>query len=60
MLYDFIIVGGGISGLYAAYELNKKGFNVLVLEKAATVGGTWNSVQYKTSIYELGPNTVLS
>jgi oxygen-dependent protoporphyrinogen oxidase len=60
MLYDFIIVGGGISGLYAAYELKKKGFNVLVLEKAATIGGTWNSFQYKTSIYELGPNTILS
>jgi oxygen-dependent protoporphyrinogen oxidase len=60
MLYDFIIVGGGISGLYAAYELKKKGFNVLLLEKNTVVGGTWNSVQYKTSIYELGPNTILS
>lgn len=60
MLYDFIIVGGGISGLYAAYELKKKGFNVLLLEKNTVVGGTWNSVQYKTSSYELGPNTILS
>jgi oxygen-dependent protoporphyrinogen oxidase len=60
MLYDFIIVGGGISGLYAAYELKKKGFNVLLLEKNTVVGGTWNSVQYKTSVYELGPNTILS
>ncbi|NBV99096.1 MAG: protoporphyrinogen oxidase [Proteobacteria bacterium] len=60
MLYDFIIVGGGISGLYAAYELKKKGFKVLLLEKNTVVGGTWNSLQYKTSIYELGPNTILS
>ncbi|MEB3316423.1 MAG: protoporphyrinogen oxidase [Candidatus Melainabacteria bacterium] len=60
MLYDFIIVGGGISGLYAAYELNKKGFKVLILEKAAVVGGTWSSFKYKTSTYELGPNTILS
>lgn len=60
MLYDFIIVGGGISGLYAAYELKKKGFNVLLLEKAAVGGGTWSSFKYKTSIYELGPNTILS
>ncbi|MFZ4084137.1 MAG: protoporphyrinogen oxidase [Vampirovibrionia bacterium] len=60
MLYDFIIVGGGISGLYAAYELKKKGFNVLLLEKAAVGGGTWSSFKYKTSVYELGPNTILS
>ncbi|MBU6196367.1 MAG: protoporphyrinogen oxidase [Cyanobacteria bacterium REEB446] len=60
MLYDFIIVGGGISGLYAAYELKKKGFKVLILEKAAVVGGTWSSFKYKTSTYELGPNTILS
>jgi|688.fasta_scaffold00007_203 oxygen-dependent protoporphyrinogen oxidase len=60
MLYDFIIVGGGISGLYAAYELKKKGFKILILEKTAVVGGTWSSFQYKTSVYELGPNTILS
>jgi oxygen-dependent protoporphyrinogen oxidase len=60
MLYDFIIVGGGISGLYAAYELKKKGFKVLVLEKNAVAGGTWSSFNYKTSVYELGPNTILS
>ena len=60
MLYDFIIVGGGISGLYAAYELKKKGFNVLLLEKNTVAGGTWTSFKYKTSVYELGPNTILS
>ena len=31
MIYDYIIIGGGISGLYSAYLLNKK-YNVLVVE----------------------------
>lgn len=59
-IYDYVVVGGGISGLYAAYELKKKGSRVLLLEKSATVGGTWETHQYKGSFYELGPNTVLS
>ena len=32
MIYDYIIVGCGISGLYSAYLLNKN-YKVLVLEK---------------------------
>ncbi len=33
MIYDLIIVGGGIAGLSTAYTLQKKGMKVLVLEK---------------------------
>lgn len=33
------VVGAGISGLSAAYELKKAGFEVTVFEKNATVGG---------------------
>lgn len=33
------VVGAGISGLSAAYELEKSGFEVTVFEKNATVGG---------------------
>lgn len=36
---DVIIIGAGISGLGAAYELQKKGKKVLVLEKESYVGG---------------------
>ncbi|MBK8257960.1 MAG: FAD-dependent oxidoreductase [Polyangiaceae bacterium] len=39
-LYDAIVIGGGISGLCAAYKLQKLGVaNVLVLEKEDPVGG---------------------
>lgn len=38
-LFDYIIVGAGISGLYAAYHLQKKGLSVLLIEKSKSVGG---------------------
>ena len=36
---DVVIIGGGISGLTAAYFLRKQGFHVLILEKNDRVGG---------------------
>ena len=34
-----VIVGGGCAGLSAAYNLNKTGWDVTVLESQPTVGG---------------------
>ncbi|MDV2439010.1 NAD(P)/FAD-dependent oxidoreductase [Acinetobacter gerneri] len=46
-VYDTIIVGAGISGLAAAYQLNQVSYdNYIVLEKAARVGGTWCDNNY--------------
>lgn len=39
LIYDFAIVGAGISGLAAAYRLQQKGYKVIVLEKAPDCGG---------------------
>jgi protoporphyrinogen oxidase len=40
-MYDFIIVGGGISGLYAAYQILKKTpqIKIAILEKEDRIGG---------------------
>ncbi|MFS8116950.1 MAG: NAD(P)/FAD-dependent oxidoreductase [Microcoleus sp.] len=35
--YDWIVVGGGITGAAVSYELAKKGFSVLLLERDATM-----------------------
>src|SRR5690606_2680694 len=37
--FDFIVLGAGIAGLGAAYDLKKKGYKVAVLEKDSQVGG---------------------
>ena len=41
MIYDTIIIGGGIGGLYSAYKLLKKNnkLNILLLEKNNYLGG---------------------
>lgn len=42
---DYIIIGAGAAGLTAAYELNKQGASVLVLEARDRVGGrTWSGM----------------
>ena len=38
-LYDIIIIGGGVSGLTVAHELNKKGYKILIIEKDDKFGG---------------------
>ena len=38
-MYDYLIVGSGLYGSICAYELNKKGYKVLVLEKRNHIGG---------------------
>lgn len=38
---DVIVIGAGVSGLYATYRLRQQGFTVRVFEAGADVGGTW-------------------
>jgi oxygen-dependent protoporphyrinogen oxidase len=56
--YDAIIVGGGISGLSAAYTLFKRGLEVLVIEAAPEVGGVMRSIVTPEGyVLDCGPNT---
>ena len=38
-MYDYLIVGSGLYGAICAYELNKKGYKVLVIDKRNHIAG---------------------
>lgn len=48
-IYDVAVIGGGVTGLTAAYRLSKEKLKVLVLEKEKELGGALRS--YKINNY---------
>jgi cation diffusion facilitator CzcD-associated flavoprotein CzcO len=40
-VYDAIVVGAGISGMYMLYRLRELGMTARVFEAGTNVGGTW-------------------
>src|ERR1700692_352064 len=40
--YDAIVIGAGVSGLYALYKLRELGLSVRVFEAGSEIGGTWD------------------
>lgn len=54
IIYDYIIIGGGIAGLYANYKLSKKSKNGLLLEKNEDFGGRAREMNFNGSVIKLG------
>lgn len=54
-----IIIGAGLAGLTAAYQLQKKGVEVRVLESAPVVGGVIRSLSVDGFELDLGPNSLV-
>lgn len=52
------VVGGGISGLAAAYRLKQRGVRVVVYEAGERVGGMVRSERREGYLAELGPNSI--
>jgi cation diffusion facilitator CzcD-associated flavoprotein CzcO len=44
--FDVIVVGAGFAGIGAAIKLREAGFDFVVLEKAAAIGGVWRDNTY--------------
>ncbi|MHA1538577.1 MAG: protoporphyrinogen oxidase [Alphaproteobacteria bacterium] len=58
MSVDVAIIGGGVSGLAAAFALKRRGHSVVVLERAARPGGNAFSERSGGFLMEHGPSTV--
>lgn len=57
---DIVIVGGGIAGLAAAWELTRRGHRPLVLEQADRPGGVIRTERVDGFVIEAGPDAMLA
>ena len=53
------VIGGGITGLTAAFYLDRAGIPVTVFESGSRVGGAIRSLRQDGYLAEFGPNTIL-
>ena len=60
MNVDVAIVGGGISGLAAGYELKKRGISFVILERGARAGGVIFSEESDGFTIDAGPDALLT
>lgn len=57
MKYDYLIVGAGFYGAICAYELNKKGKTVCVIDKRSHIGGNcYTSNRDGINVHDYGPH----
>jgi oxygen-dependent protoporphyrinogen oxidase len=57
---DTVIIGGGISGLAAAYYLAKGGASATIVESRPRLGGVIETVQVEGCTFDAGPDSFLS
>jgi oxygen-dependent protoporphyrinogen oxidase len=53
------IIGAGVTGLTAAFELKQRGVDCTVYEESDRVGGVIRTVQEEGFLVECGPNSIL-
>jgi monoamine oxidase len=53
-MYNYIIIGGGIAGLYANHLLLKKGYKVILLERNENFGGRAYEMDFHGTLIKLG------
>ncbi len=58
MTIDVAVVGGGVSGLAAAFDLQRRGHRVVVLERQVRAGGNTISERIGGFLMEHGPSTI--
>jgi protoporphyrinogen oxidase len=56
MAFDVVMVGGGPSGLAAAYEAVGHGASIIVLERLDRLGGLARTIEFEDSRWDIGPH----
>ncbi|HEX2462147.1 MAG TPA: FAD-dependent oxidoreductase, partial [Vicinamibacterales bacterium] len=56
---DAVVVGGGIAGLSAAYELQRRGVRVRLLEAGPRLGGVILTERFDGWVVDAGPDSLL-
>ena len=59
-MFDYVIIGGGISGLYCGYSLLKKTSNLLIVEKSHRLGGRIETKYFDGYHLEMGAGRISS
>src|SRR3990170_4927574 len=58
-MFDVAVIGGGIAGLAAAYELQRRGRSVQVLEASQRPGGVITTERFDGWVIDGGPDSLL-
>ena len=57
---DVVVIGGGIAGLAATYELRRRGVNVLLVESSERLGGVIRTDRFDGWVIDGGPDALLT
>ena len=57
---DVVVVGAGIAGLAAAYELQRRGLRPLIVERQARAGGVITTDRVNGYVIDGGPDALLT
>jgi oxygen-dependent protoporphyrinogen oxidase len=58
--YDLIVIGGGVTGLTAAYRAHQRGWKCLVLEASDRLGGSLETLSADGILQELGAESMVT
>src|SRR3954463_14694478 len=56
-IFDVVVIGAGVAGLYQLYKLRELGPSVLTLEAGSAVGGTWYWNRYPGARFDSESHT---
>jgi cation diffusion facilitator CzcD-associated flavoprotein CzcO len=56
-IFDVVVIGAGVAGLYQLYKLRELGLSVLTLEAGSAVGGTWYWNRYPGARFDSESHT---